>query len=207
VLGAGTSPEFAGWMNDAAATSGLELTVSTQGGALGGSSDHQSFLKCGIPALHLFSGLHGDYHKPSDTSDKFEAGGAAKVAALGVDLVERMAAAPKLPFVEPKVDKEREQQVKGGFRTRFGAMPSYSYDGKGVLLDGTSGDSPAERAGFLKGDVILGMGDVKVENIYDLMYALQLYKPGDVVVVKFQREKKDQETRVTLASPENQGPH
>ncbi|HEV8112859.1 MAG TPA: M28 family peptidase [Planctomycetota bacterium] len=207
VLGAGTSPEFAGWMKEAGAASGLDLTVSTQGGALGGSSDHQSFLKNGIPALHLFSGLHGDYHKPSDTADKFEAAGAAKVAVLGVDFVDRMASAGKLAFVEPKIDKDREQQVQGGFHTRFGAMPSYAYDGKGVLMDGTSGDSPAERAGFLKGDVILGMGDVKIDNVYDLMYALQLFKPGDVVVVKFTRDGKDQETRVTLASPLSQGPH
>jgi hypothetical protein len=207
VLGAGTSPVFAGWMKDAAAASGLDLTVSVSGGALGGSSDHQTFLNHQIPALHLFSGLHGDYHKPSDTADKFEAAGAAKVAALGVDLVERMASAPKLAFVQPKVDKDRQEQVKGGFRTRFGAMPSYSYDGVGVLLDGTSGDTPAERAGFLKGDVIRGMGDVKVDNIYDLMYALQLYKPGDAVLVKFQRDGKDQETRVTLAAPESLGPH
>jgi hypothetical protein len=158
VLGAGTSPDFAPWMKDASSASGLELTVSTQGGALGGSSDHQTFLKRQIPALHLFSGLHADYHKPSDTSDKFEAEGAAKVAALGVDLADRMASAGKLAFVEPKVDKERQEQVKGGFRSWFGSIPSYSYDGKGVLIDGTSGGSPAERAGFLKGDVLIGMG-------------------------------------------------
>jgi len=51
------------------------------------------------------------------------------------------------------------------------------------------------------------MGDVVVDNIYDLMYALQLYKPGDVVAVKFLRDGKDQETRVTLAAPESLGPH
>ena len=200
VLGAGTSPEFAAWMQDAGAKSGLELTVSTQGGALGGSSDHQTFLKRQIPALHLFSGLHADYHKPSDTADKFEADGAAKVAVLGVDLVDRMASAGKLAFVEPKVDKERQEQVKGGFRSWFGSIPSYSYDGKGVLIDGTSGGSPAERAGFLKGDVLLGMGDVKFDTIYDFTYALQLYKPGDVVVVKFLRDGKEQEARVTLST-------
>ena len=200
VLGAGTSPEFASWMQDAGAKSGLELTVSTVGGALGGSSDHQTFLKRQIPALHLFSGLHADYHKPSDTSDKFEADGASKVAALGVDLADRMASAGKLAFVEPKVDKERQEQVKGGFRSWFGSIPSYSYDGKGVLIDGTSGGSPAERAGFLKGDILLGMGDVKFDTIYDFTYALQLYKPGDVVVVKFLRDGKPEEARVTLST-------
>jgi S1-C subfamily serine protease len=84
----------------------------------------------------------------------------------------------------------------------FGSIPNYAYDGKGVLIDGTSGGSPAEHAGFLKGDILLGMGDVKIENIYDFTYALQLFKPGDVVVVKFQRDGKEQETRVTLSTRE-----
>ena len=200
VLGAGTSPDFAGWMEEVGEASGLELVVSVKGGALGGSSDHQTFLKREIPALHLFSGLHADYHKPSDTADKFEAEGAAKVAVLGVELLERMASAGKLAFVEPKVDKERQRETAGGFNAWFGSIPSYSYDGKGVLIDGTSGGSPAERAGFLKGDVLLGMGDVKFDNIYDFTYALQLYKPGDVVVVKYLRDGKEQEARVTLAA-------
>ena len=200
VLGAGTSPGFAGWMEEAGAECGLELTVSVAGGALGGSSDHQTFLKRGVPALHLFSGLHADYHKPSDDADKFEADGAAKVAALGVFLAERMAVAGRIAFVEPEVDKERKEQAQGGFRCWFGAIPSYSYDRGGVLLDGLSAGSPAERAGFLKGDVLQQLGDVKIDTIYDLTYALQLYKPGDVVLVRFQRDGAEQETRVTLST-------
>ena len=200
VLGAGTSSVFAGWMQDAGDDSKLDLTVSVSGGALGGSSDHQTFLKRRIPALHLFSGLHGDYHKPTDDIERFEAEGTAKVVELGVDLTRRMADAGRIDFVEPKVDKERQEQAQGGFRTRFGALPSYSYDGEGVLMDGTSGGSPAERAGFLKGDVIIAMGDVKIANVYDMTYALNLYKPGDVVLVKFKRDGAEQQTKVTLAS-------
>lgn len=200
VLGAGTSPVFAAWMKPAGAESDLDLIVSVAGGALGGSSDHQTFLKRGIPALHLFSGLHADYHKPTDDVDKFEAEGTAKVAVLGADFARRMADAGRIAFVEPKVDKERQEQVKGGFRAWFGSIPSYSYDGEGVLIDGTSGGSPAERAGFLKGDILLAVGDVKIVNIYDFTYALNLYKPGDVVVVKFKRDGADQETKVTLST-------
>lgn len=33
-------------------------------------SDQYSFYKKGIIAIHFFSGLHGDYHKPTDTVDK-----------------------------------------------------------------------------------------------------------------------------------------
>jgi hypothetical protein len=204
VLGAGTSPDFVEWMKHAGAQSGLELVVSTSGSALGGSSDHQTFLKRKIPALHLFSGLHGDYHKPSDTSDKFEADGAAKVAVLGVVLADDMAREKTLAFVEPKIDKERQEQIKGGFRAWFGSVPSYTYEGKGVLLDGTSTGSPAERAGLIKGDVLTQVGEVKIDNIYDMVYALQLYKPGDVVLAKYTRDGQPQEVRVTLSSRELQ---
>jgi hypothetical protein len=204
VLGAGTSPEFASWMKEAGEKSGLELIVSTSGNSLGGSSDHQTFLKRQIPALHLFSGLHTDYHKPSDTADKFEADGAAKVAVLGLVLAGDMSRETKLAFVEPKVDKERQEQVKGGFRAWFGSVPSYSYDGKGVLLDGTSAGSPAERAGMIKGDVLVQVGEVKIDTIYDMVYALQLYKPGDVVLSKYTRDGAPHEVRVTLSSRELQ---
>ena len=204
VLGVGTSPDFASWMKGAGEESGLDLVVSTSGNSLGGSSDHQTFLKREIPALHLFSGLHADYHKPSDTADKFEADGAAKVATLGVVLADDMTRATKLAFVAPKIDKEKQEQAKGGFRAWFGSVPSYSYDGKGVLLDGTSAGSPAERAGMLKGDVLVQVGEVKIDTIYDMVYALQLYKPGDVVLAKYVRDGAMQEVRVTLSSRELQ---
>jgi hypothetical protein len=204
VLGAGTSPDFESWMKEAGEESGLELIVSTSGNSLGGSSDHQTFLKRKIPALHLFSGLHTDYHKPSDTADKFEADGAAKVAVLGVVLAEDMARAPKLAFVAPKIDAEKQEQSKRGFTTWFGSVPSYSYDGKGVLLDGTSAGSPAERAGLIQGDVLVQVGEVKIDTIHDMVYALQLYKPGDVVLSKYMRDGAVHEVRVTLSSRELQ---
>ena len=38
-----------------------------------GSSDHTSFTTKQVPVLFFFSGLHADYHKPSDTWDKIDA--------------------------------------------------------------------------------------------------------------------------------------
>lgn len=204
VLGAGTSPDFAAWMKPAGESADLTLVVSTAGGALGGSSDHQTFLKRKIPALHLFSGLHSDYHKPSDDVERFDAHGAGKVARLGFDLVQRMARESELAYVEPKVDTERKDQMKGGFRTWFGSVPSYTFEGPGVLIDGTSQGSPAERAGLIAGDVLTQVGKVKIENIYDFTYALQLYKPGDVVLVRLRRDGAETQVRVTLASRELQ---
>lgn len=35
-------------------------------------SDHYSFVKKGVPAIFYFTGLHDDYHKPTDTADKLD---------------------------------------------------------------------------------------------------------------------------------------
>jgi len=35
-------------------------------------SDHYSFVKKGVPAIFYFTGLHSDYHKPTDTVDKID---------------------------------------------------------------------------------------------------------------------------------------
>ena len=44
-----------------------------------GSSDHTSFTAKQVPVLFFFSGLHSDYHKPSDTWDKINAPDAVEV--------------------------------------------------------------------------------------------------------------------------------
>lgn len=198
VLGAGTGQGFAELLARVGPQSGLELSVSTQGGAMGGSSDHQSFLKRQVPALHLFSGLHSDYHKPSDDAERFEAAGAAKVAVLATMLARELSGLERVAFVQPAIEAGRERG-EGGFRAWFGSVPNYTYGEKGVLIDGTSKGSPAERAGFLAGDVLQWIGDVELSTVSDMVYALQRYKPGDVVLVKYLRDGKPAEVRVTLA--------
>ncbi len=51
------------------------------------ASDHTSFVAKKIPVLFFFSGLHSDYHKPSDTWDKINAPDAAKL----LDLIDDVA--------------------------------------------------------------------------------------------------------------------
>jgi hypothetical protein len=207
VLGAGTAPGFTELLEQANEQKILELAVSTSGATLGGSSDHQSFLKHQIPALFFFSGLHGDYHKPSDTADKFEAGGAAKVATLGVEVAERLAAAPKFAFVDvqPRKGEKPAAPDKNATRAWFGSVPNMAFDGKGVLLDGTSSGSPAERAGFLKGDILVQIADVRIDALDDMQYALTHYKVGDTLTVKYLRDGKELETRLTLAARQQSG--
>jgi len=203
VLGAGTSPPFAGWLDEAGPAVGLELQVSLSGRGVGGS-DHQTFLKREIPALHFFTGVHGDYHKPSDDVEGFEAPGASRVVALGVELARRVHAADALAFTVPEGDdpEDEERRQVSGFRSRLGSMPSYAWEGEGMKIDGTSPGSPAERAGLLAGDVLLQLGDVAIDDVYDLVYALGVYKPGDVVLVRYLRDGAEESVRLTLTGPQ-----
>ena len=199
VLAAGSAAVFASWLAEAGPEAGLELDVSLSNSGVGGS-DHQTFLKREIPALHLFSGLHDDYHRPSDDAPGFEADGAVRVVDLCAELVERAQREDELAFVELVAEESGAGPRRGRWSVWFGTVPEYGYDGEGLLLGGTSPGSPAEAAGLMKGDVILQVGDVQVEDIYAFMYALQIYKPGDVVLTRYRRGEQEEEVRVTLST-------
>jgi C-terminal processing protease CtpA/Prc len=159
------------------------------------------FLRRGIPALHLFSGVHTDYHKPSDDSERFEAEGAARVAALAEDLEQRLASAGDLPFVEPAVDPQAGPAMRErSWSVWFGSVPAYGAEVDGFKLAGTSAGSPAEKAGLLKDDVITQIGDIEIHGMPDFLYMLQVYKPGDVVLTRFLRDGQPHEVRMTLAT-------
>jgi len=200
VLGAGSSPAFAAWLAEAGPAAGLELSVSLSAQGLGGS-DHQVFLEREIPVLHLFSGLHGDYHRPTDDAEGFEAEGAAKITSLVLDLVARAQGA-ELPFTTSDVEEVEGGRDRVGFRVKFGTVPDYAWDGDGLKLAGTSPGSPAERAGMLPGDVLYEVGGMEISTIHDFVHFLRIHKPGDVVRARFVRGDEELETFVTLESRE-----
>ena len=55
-----------------------------------GPSDHMSFALKKIPVLFLFSGVHEDYHRPTDTADKINYDGMAQVARMSVELIDEL---------------------------------------------------------------------------------------------------------------------
>lgn len=196
VMGAGSAREFERWMEPAGAFAGLDLSVQLSGSGIGGS-DHMSFLRREIPALHLFSGLHSDYHAPSDDSDGFEPLGAARVTEFALDLLQRMQRAGDLAFVEPPAGAERRAGMED-ISVSFGSVPNYAFGGPGLLLDGTRPDGPARKAGLLRGDVLLEFGGIAIGDIHDFVYALSLHHPGQLVEVLLQRSDERLSLWVTL---------
>ncbi len=70
-------------------------------------SDHWSFLSAGIPAVFLHTGLHPDYHMPTDTIDKINFPKLEKVARLAFRTVWHLSnqdARPQPPRTKPAAD-------------------------------------------------------------------------------------------------------
>jgi len=197
VMGTGTAPEFPAWIEDANKEIGLSLALSN-GGHEG--SDHLSFDGKHIPTLFFFSGLHSDYHRPTDTSDKIDAKGAIRVLSLVANAAGLAANAPtKLVYTEVK--EERSQTAGGGggaYSTYFGSVPDFRDDLTGVLFADVHADSPAGKAGLKAGDLLVEFAGEPIKNLYDFTDALGNKKPGDVVSVVVKRNGQSIKVNVTL---------
>jgi Peptidase family M28/PDZ domain len=196
VGGVGTSPNFKTWIEELNKEStGLDLDYSESGF---GSSDHTSFTSKHIPVLFFFSGLHSDYHKPSDTSDKINTPGAVKVASLAYLALDRIANDNgKAQYTE--VQQPMPAGGGGsGYGPYFGSIPDFRDDLTGVLFADVTPNSPAAKAGFVAGDLLVEFDGKAIRNLYDFTYALRAAKPGDVVVVVVKRNGQDVKANVTL---------
>jgi hypothetical protein len=163
-----------------------------------GPSDQTPFLARGVPVLFFFTGAHADYHRPSDTADKVDAGGVADVARLALRVVREAADRPdRLEAV--RVAGPPPERGERSYGTYLGAIPDFAErDAPGVLLTGVRPGSPAERAGIASGDVLLRIGTTKVLNLQDLAFALRSHRPGDEVEVEWQRGSERRTARVKL---------
>lgn len=149
-----------------------------------GPSDHTSFYRKDIPVLFYFTGLHADYHRPSDDFDKINYNGTMHLVKHIHSLIESTDAQPKLAFTKTA---ERQMGTSARFSVSLGIMPDYTFRGPGVRVDGVTEGRPAQQVGMKAGDVIMQLGDLPVSSLEAYMQALGKFKKGDKTVVYFQR--------------------
>ena len=199
VMGVGTAPELPAIVsatNDAVPAARFDLKTSEDGY---GPSDHQSFYKRSVPVLMLFTGSHTDYHKPTDTWDKVNAAGLARVSHFAQALVESLDVRPKLAFTKARATASPGRIAGGGgYGAYLGTIPDYMQTEGGVLLSGVREGSPADKGGLRAGDVIVRFDGIRVDNIYDYTFALRTRKPGQDVRITVKRGGQDTDLVATL---------
>ncbi|RMG66589.1 MAG: M28 family peptidase [Calditrichaeota bacterium] len=184
VQGVGTSSLWEPLLDSLAERHGFQLAKSKDGY---GPSDHASFYAKHIPVLFFFTGLHEDYHRPSDTWDKINYAGMARILALVEEVVSTVASRPERPdFVKVK---SASPGRAAAFRVYLGTIPDYSDNPHGLRISGVREGSPAEKAGLRADDIIVAFGGKQIKNIYDFTYALSACNPGDSVAVVVLRGK------------------
>ncbi|MFN0015347.1 MAG: M20/M25/M40 family metallo-hydrolase [Saprospiraceae bacterium] len=189
VGGVGTAPNFVPLINSLTADIGIK-----QDSAGIGPSDHTSFYLKNIPVLFFFTGQHSDYHKPSDDTEKVNFAGQRAILEYAVRLVEALDKEPKLVFQETKSKPEDTPR----FKVTLGIMPDYTYDGDGVHVDGVTDGRPAAKAGILRGDRIVRLGDTDVHDVRGYMQALSKFQKGETTKVKVLRGNEAKELEVTF---------
>jgi Zn-dependent M28 family amino/carboxypeptidase len=196
--GVGTGSTFAKVLEAAEAGSKLSFETSQAGYA---SSDHTSFLAKRIPVLFFFSGLHADYHKPSDTWEKINGESATQLLNVVSTATVEIATSPEKPAFVAVVEANPHRGSAGGgggYGPYFGSIPDFGQTENGVKFSDVKPGSPAAKAGLKAGDILVQFGDKPIKNLYDFTDALRRSKVGDVVPVTVMRDGKELKADVKL---------
>jgi len=186
--GVKTSPVFMSLIERVNGTINLPIQPGAGGRA---PSDNTSFYNKQKPVLFFFTGMHPDYHRPSDDWGKIDAASMERVARIAGGVVDELArSSAPIPF--QKADRGGFRPPRAVLGIAVGAVEG------GVAITGVVDNSPAAKAGLKPGDVIVGIGERKVTDLRGLRRAMRRLNIGDKLKVKVLRDGQPLEVEVTL---------
>jgi len=192
VGGYGTSPAWSAILKKAGVGRNFVPRYDSSGA---GPSDHTSFYEKDIPVLFFFTGIHGDYHKPTDEAAKINYTGEYQVLQYIIKVIEAANKSGKLAFTPTR---NTFAQTNSTFSVTLGIRPDYGFNGNGVRVDAVSAGRAAEQAGLKLGDVVVQLGDFPITTLEDYMQALNNFKKGDKTTVKVKRANDTIEAEVSF---------
>jgi Do/DeqQ family serine protease len=89
--------------------------------------------------------------------------------------------------------------VEGAELTAQAAMATHNPGIEGVLIVGVFVDSPADRAGMRRGDIVVAVNDEPVTSIRDLLDMITRFQPGETIRVKIYRGPEPQTLDMQVA--------
>jgi len=150
------------------------------------SSDQVACLEKGVPAVQLFTGPNADYHRPSDTAEKIDAEGMARVAETAHEAAAYLASRAEPLTVKPPASAGAAvpgDAAPAARRAGMGCVPDFAFAGPGVRLQDVVADSAAAKAGLLAGDVLVSFGGADIAGLKAYSDLLKARAPGDAVEV------------------------
>lgn len=155
-----------------------------------GDSDHHTFYAAGIPCLHFDSGLHDDYHRPTDDADKVNLAGLQSATELICDVILDLASEPALPAFRREVWDEKPPAWLTASKApvpspRLGVtfeIDAFARD-EAIVANVAEG-SAAARAGIRPGDRIVGLAHWDGKLAADLRTIVQVAQNPVMVVVQ-----------------------
>jgi len=152
VGGVGTSADWEGLLKAAAEGTGVRYLTTRE---VSQGSDHFSFAQKRVPAVHFFTGFHGDYHCQSDHPDRIAYANMEKIGRFGVRLLAGIAEAPERPKPSFKAQPKKLGIMGEDLRAREAEEAGLGEEEGGIRLTTISAGSPAEAAGFRAGDLLV----------------------------------------------------
>ncbi len=185
VLGTGTGDNWENILNEIKYDT-TQMKVEFTKNAFSGS-DHASFYNAKIPVLFFYASSGKGYHTPFDDYDKINAQGEADVLKYIAQVAIKLSECPKGMYFQEVASKNSDNHSYGT-RVKLGIVPTFEDTGnKGMKISGVTEDSPAEKAGLQANDIITGINNETVNNIYDYMNRMQKLKPGQKITVQINR--------------------
>jgi aminopeptidase N len=184
-LGTASATEWQHVLRGVSFETGIPST-SVPGGAEG--SDQQAFLEKGIPAVQVFTQVHEDYHKPSDTADKLDADGMIKIARFVTETIQYLANRE-----DPLTSTLSEGQTPvpsnpARRRVSLGTVPDFTYQGQGVRVDGVVPNSAAAQAGLQADDVMTAINSTAIADLRAYSELLKTLAPDQTVRIEINRD-------------------
>jgi len=192
IYGVGTAKSFEALIDELNKKHKFEVTKVRTGF---GPSDHSSFYARKIPVFHFFTGLHEQYHRPTDTPETINVEGMRRITDMVQELTERIAADPTRPeyvYVAPT------RTTTGPQGPRLGVIPNYTDEKEGVLIDGVVANQPAAKAGLKGGDRIVEIAGKPIPNLAAYMSVMAARKKGETFDIVVLRDGQKISLKVTL---------
>jgi hypothetical protein len=191
--GVGTGKGFEDMVDKVNGEFGFKLQ-KLKGGT--GPSDHDSFCRKKIPVLFFWTGIHMDYHRPTDTADRINVAGMEKIATLAEKCIVLLTTQAERPVYVQVAgsgglggpDNVPRLSVKFDY---------YEETTKGALIETVTEGGAGALAGLKEGDRITAINGTATPNFSAYMEVMSTHQVGVPLDITINRGGKEMKLKVT----------